>query len=163
MSTDTTTTKSQPVAVLTMGLPGAGKSTVIARMGLDTMPVVDPDRIKEGHPDYDPKNPEALHDWSKRQAEAAISNLVADGSDLLIDGTGTNVEKMVRRAQDLQAAGYTVKVLYVQVSLQTALARNAARERTVPEYVVRDKAEAISTAAEIVARYVDMFVTVPND
>jgi predicted kinase len=38
----------------------------------------------------------------------------------------------MREAKD---AGFTVVQLYVEVSLETALRRNAERERTVPEHV----------------------------
>jgi len=157
------TTNPTPTAVLTMGLPGAGKSTVIARMGFDSMLLIDPDKVKESHPNYDPKNPAALHVWSKQVTEAQIAEAIANGNDMVIDGTGTNVEKMVQRINSLQANGYTVKVVYVSVSVKTAIARNAARERTVPTEIILEKAEAIATAAEIVAHYADEMTIVAND
>jgi len=43
-------------AVLFIGLPGAGKSTVVKERysGYD---IVSADTLKETHPEYDPKNP----------------------------------------------------------------------------------------------------------
>ena len=58
-------------------------------------------------------------------------------------------------AATLHPAGLTVTLLYVAVSLETALARNAARERVVPEEIVREKAETMATAFEIAAREAD--------
>jgi predicted kinase len=159
MTTETT----RPTAVLTMGLPGSGKSTVVARQGFDKMLLIDPDLVKASHPDYDPKNPGALHEWSKQVTEAQIADAIANRTDMVIDGTGTNVEKMVQRINNLQANGYRVTVLYVSVSLKTALARNAARDRVVPEAIVREKAEVIATAAEIVAHYADEMQVIAND
>jgi len=49
------------------------------------------------------------------------------------------------------------------VSLATAIARNAARERSVPEQVIRDKAEVIATSFEIVGRYADEVIVIAND
>lgn len=154
-------TNTNPTAVLTMGLPGAGKSTVMNdRYDLENWTLIDPDEIKKEHADYDPNRPELIHEWSKREANARQARAVANGEDIIIDGTGTNAEKMVKWTRELQAAGYTVELLYVQVSLATALARNAARERTVPEDIVREKADLISTSFDITAAHVDTVTVV---
>lgn len=155
----------QATAILTMGLPGSGKSTAITNLyGFDhSFTVIDPDLAKAGHPDYDPKNPQALHTWSKSVTDAQLAAALDAREDVIIDGTGTNAEKMVQRINRLHGLGYTVTVLYVRVSLDTAIARNARRARTVPEEIVREKAELITTAAEIVAAYADDFVTYHND
>lgn len=152
-------------AIYTMGLPGSGKSTVAnQRMDLASMVVVDPDAHKAAHPDYDPKDPQALHAWSNEQAEAQYEAALADGTqDIFVDGTGTNAEKLVRRMQQARAAGYEIEVLYVRVALETAIERNANRERVVPEHVVRSKARDISVAFEIATQHADRVVVVDND
>jgi len=151
-------------ALFTMGLPGAGKSTVASkRYNINELAVVDPDIFKESHPDYDPKDPGALHEWSSKQAEHYFSALLFEGSeDIMVDGTGTNAEKMIRRINQAKAAGYEVELLYVSVPLRVALERNANRERVVPESILREKALDISTAFEIVAPYADSVVVVNN-
>jgi predicted ABC-type ATPase len=152
------------IAIFTQGLPGAGKSFVISNEYGEADLVIDPDAVKESHPDYDPKCPEALHAWSKEITEGQFRAAMVDPVNVLVvDGTGTNSEKMVRKIKEVQAAGYEAHLLYVKVSLETSLARNAARERNVPEYVVREKAEDIETAHEIVAAYVDVTKIVNND
>ena len=153
---------SNPHMVFTMGLPGAGKSTVIQRENIEG-DVIDPDAIKEAHADYDPKNPTALHTYSLGLAEQLFNKALTLGGQWIIDGTGTNAEKMVRKITQAQAAGFTTELLYVQVTLKTSLARNAARERTVPEDVVRAKALDISTSFDIVSRYADTVTVKQND
>ena len=53
--------------ILTAGLTGAGKSTYLRKVGLDKMPIANSDTILEAHPDYNPKAPELLHSWAKKE------------------------------------------------------------------------------------------------
>ena len=153
------------LAIFTMGLPGSGKSTVANRLfDLDAMDVIDPDAIKADHPDYDPKNPSALHAWSNEQAELIYSaSLSAGVLDVFVDGTGTNAEKMIRRMGQAREAGYKVILLYVRVSLETAIQRNADRERVVPEYIIREKALDIAVSFSLATAYADSTTVVDND
>ena len=82
-----------------------------------------------------------------------------------LDGTGTNAEKMVRRIREAAAVGYSTRLVFVKCTLETSLKRNAARTRNVPEDVVRQKAEDISTAYDIVKTMapLDAITTVDND
>jgi len=148
--------------IFTMGLPAAGKSTWTNQMSGYT--VLDPDAVKESHPEYDPANPHALHAWSQDVIEGRWQECLSSKSGKwIVDGTGTNSEKMVRRIKQAEAAGYSTKLVYVTCSLETSLARNAARERHVPESVIRNKALDISTSFEIVSEYVDCVVVVDNN
>lgn len=156
--------KNKKIAVFTQGLPGAGKSFIVGREYGNADIVVDPDAIKASHPDYDPKDPQALHAWSKEISESQIRDALSNPVDLLVvDGTGTNAEKIVRRIREAQAVGYECHLVYVRVSLKTSLARNAARARTVPERVVREKALDIATAYEIVSSVADVSRIINND
>lgn len=153
--------------VFMMGLPAAGKSTHRAeRADLADYVVIDPDAVKESHPDYDPKNPAALHAWSKAITDRMHREALAAGTGrFIIDGTGTNGDKMVKQIREAKAAGFQTRVIFVRCTLETSLRRNAERPRTVPEEVVREKAELISTAFEIVAALsgADIVETIDND
>ncbi|MGM0409122.1 MAG: zeta toxin family protein [Bacillota bacterium] len=160
------TKRNEKHAILTMGLPGAGKSYILNRdfeTEVEEYVMVDPDLEKQQHPEYDPENPAAIHEWSKKQANKKRYNAIANDKNMIIDGTGTNSEKMVKRIVELQSAGYTTEVVYVQVSLQTSLKRNAQRPRTVPENIIREKAELISTSFEIISRYADEITVIDNN
>jgi len=104
-----------------------------------------------------------LHEWSSMEAKKLMMSTMVEGKNLIIDGTGTNSEKMVKQIKDLQGMGYEVELLYVQVSLKTSLKRNAERERSVPESLVREKAELISVAFEITSRYADKVTVIDNN
>ena len=160
------TRRNENEVVFTMGLPGAGKSTALRELGIDeTHEILDPDAVKESHPDYDPKNPSALHDWSMQEIESRwIEEVLASGEGRwVVDGTGTNAERMVRRMRQARSVGFHVVLLYVHVSLETALARNAARPRTVPEGIIHRKAADIETAFLITRDYADEIRIVEND
>lgn len=157
-------TETRNEVVFSMGLPAAGKSTWINANLAATHSIIDPDAVKEAHPDYDPKNPAALHAWSKTVTETMWADCVASGAGLwVVDGTGTNSEKLVQKIHEAQAAGYTTRLVYVECSLATSLARNAARARNVPEDVVREKAHYIATAFGLVAPHADSVTRIDNN
>ena len=150
--------------VFSMGLPAAGKSTWISANLSETHTIIDPDAVKETHPDYDPKNPQALHAWSKEITDRMFLDALTAGSGLfVVDGTGTNSEKMIRRMKQARAAGFAVELVYVACSLETSLKRNAARARVVPPAILIEKAADISTSFEVVSPYADNVRVIEND
>ena len=148
--------------VLMMGGPGSGKSYVRKQV-CPELPVVDCDEIKKTHPDYDPKNPGLVHQWSSRLADAQSQQNLIDGVSFVMDGTGRNSEKYVRMIREAHEKGYRTRLLYVACSVRTALERNAKRERTVPEDMLLESHAMVTTSFEIVARYVTHVQVVNND
>ena len=55
-------------AILFIGLPGSGKTTFI-RENIKGYVIVSADDLKQKHPDYDPKDPTKVHQWSVKEAE----------------------------------------------------------------------------------------------
>jgi len=156
----------QPKAILTMGLPASGKSYTIKKHYSDFQEnavLIDPDEIKKTHPDYDPKNVQPIHSWSKKIAKQKMLRAIANEENMIIDGTGTNSEKMVKWIKDLQAQGYTTEIVYVKVSMKTSLKRNRQRERFVPEEIIREKAEFISTSFDILSSIADEITVIDNN
>lgn len=151
-------------AIVTMGMPGSGKSTVMKReFDLSNYVVVDPDECKKLIPGYDPKNPGAVHMQSKRMAEAIKAQAIAEGKNVVIDGTGKNPAGMSMRIRELKANGYEVTLLYVRVRLETSLERNAKRERSVPEEIIYECYETIAESFEMVSGLADNVKVVNND
>lgn len=147
-----------------MGLPGAGKSTIRdTRFSHMNAVVIDPDYEKLQIPGYDPKKPWIVHEESKRLATLKMYDAIGENKPIIIDGTGTNAEKMVHQVKELQRFGYNIELVYVRVKLNTAIERNSNRERVVPEEIIREKHQLISVSFEIVASYVDKVTVIDND
>ena len=52
---------------------------------------------------------------------------------LTIDGTGRDIDKLKRQAKELKKFGYDVAMIFVNTDKETALARNRARARQLPD------------------------------
>ena len=152
-----------PLMVFTTGTPGAGKTYVIRRL-YPHASIIDCDAVKATHPDYNPKDPGALHDWSKTITDRMFSDACDSGAGVWIyDGTGTNPDRLVARMQRAANAGFQTVLVYVRCSLETSLRRNAARARNVPEHIVREKAESISSAFVITRDRAHRVFVIEND
>ena len=58
-------------------------------------------------------------------------NYVDGRLGLIIDGTGRDYDKIAKQSNELKRLGYDTHMIYVNTSLDVALARNAERERKV--------------------------------
>lgn len=148
--------------ILMVGGSGSGKSTVRAER-FATIPVVDCDEIKAEHPDYDPKNPAGVHDWSSREATRRLMGYVSRGESVVFDSTGTNLDKLAQFAGIARSAGMQVVAVYVTCDVETAIQRDAARPRTVGAAMVRERHAAVATAWPVLRTMVDKFELVVND
>lgn len=148
--------------VFLMGLPASGKSTTAKNLYGSTHTFIDPDLIKESHPDYNPAEAYKVHEWSKMEEEKMWMQALIDGGEYCVDGTGTNSEKMVRRINQAKVLGFETKLLYVTCTLETSIRRALKRTRQVPIEMIQEKALNISTSFEIVAKYVDSIQVIDN-
>ena len=149
--------------VFTMGSPAAGKST-ISKREYPSHTVIDCDDIKKRLPNYDPKNPETTHALSSQIAESLFNDAIKSGAgSYIVDGTGSNSDKMVRKMTEAMTAGFEVTLLYVVTSLKNALVRNASRERNVPKAIVIEKYNDVRYAFNLVAPHADNVRVINND
>ena len=154
----------EKVLVLTAGLSGAGKSTVIKTTEYKNLPVVDADLEKIGMVGYDPKNITLeIHNASKVLARQKQLFHLSQGNSFIVDGTGTNVEKYIQFINEAKELGYKIVLLYVKVSTQTAIKRNSERARTVPVEVILQKSSLINQSVDMIATLSDQFITINND
>lgn len=155
-STDTNT------VVFMMGSLGAGKSYMAKKLFPDTSRL-DCDEIKKEHPDYDPKNPGLVHEWSSVKMNKLVNrNMAFNDMNFIVDGTGVNSEKMVMWMSKAKLRGMKTALVFVTTKLQTALERNEKRERTVPVDMLIDKYEAVNYSFELVAPHADQVMVVEN-
>ena len=145
-----------------VGGPGSGKSFISSNR-YPELPILDCDKWKASHPDFDPMNPNTLHAWSKVKLMEEFHAMLAEGKSFVYDGTGGNAESYVHRIRMVQALDYDVTVLYVKANLKTALARNRNRGRMVPEAMLREKHSLVATSFEIISGYADHVEVVVND
>ena len=128
------------------GGPGSGKSYVVRKTtGGTGLQVVNSDDAFERYlkqAGLSQKMPEDETD--QRDVERARAKKVTDARKggylggrlgLIIDGTGREYDKIAKQSIQLKQLGYDTHMIFVNTSLDTALERNAKRERTVPERI----------------------------
>ncbi len=64
---------------------------------------------------------------------------------MIVDGTGRDYDKINQQVGHLKQLGYDCYMIFVNTSLDVALARNAQRERSVPEYITRKSWNAVQS------------------
>lgn len=145
----------QPEAIVTMGGPASGKSTLVRKINESSNfsgVVVDPDFIKEQLPEYKAgiaggwKNAaKMVHAESSTIAEEVRKEALAKRANIVLDTTGANEKKFLKRIQELKAAGYKIRLVMSFLDKDTALmrARKRAEEtgRYVPDEIVLGVAE----------------------
>ena len=130
------------------GGPGSGKSFVVRKTtGGTGLRIVNSDDlfekyIKDAGFDMDMRTAKAererperdkMRDRAKALTKKRQANYVKERIGLIIDGTGKEYAKIAKQSTDLKQIGYETHMIYVNTSLDVALARNAERERSVEE------------------------------
>lgn len=141
-------------AIFTLGLPGSGKSTF-----LSTLPeyshyaYVSADKIRITHPDYNPNDPEALHEICVKQAEQDVYRYADIGVEIIMDGGGINDNYTRRIISNLQKSGYHVIVYYINTPLSICIERNNLRKihglRFVPSEAIFSKANKLGASVAL--------------
>ena len=149
-------------ATFTMGVPAAGKTTIVESM-YKNITIIDPDKIKEGFVGYEAANPQGFHSESQKIAEMQFKMAILGEDDFVLDGTGTNAEKLIRRITEAKTQGFEINLIYVVVSLKVSLERNRNRQRVVPEQVVMEKYQDIRYAFDAVAPHADTVLVINNE
>jgi predicted kinase len=152
-----------PEMIFVIGLPGAGKSHWVSENYADYH-IIDPDSMKQSDPNFNPRLPGMAHRWSKRQAaQLFVEALRQRSGQWAYVGTGANFSSLLGRITLAKTYGFRVGLVYIQCSLDTALARNAARERAIAEGIIREKARHIEPNFWHAARYVNFIKQINND
>ena len=129
------------------GGPGSGKSYVVKRTtgGLG-LKIVNSDDVFEKYlldaigtldiREIDPEQRDRIRGRAKRVTAARQANYIEGRLGLIIDGTGKDFEKIKNQSTRLKQLGYDVHMIFVNTSLDTALAQNAKRPRKLPDSMV---------------------------
>lgn len=136
------------VLILTVGIPGAGKSTWVKKY-LKDYPythVVSTDEIRKeltGVMQCDPNQNEWIHDEARERVKELLAHperSVGMGPVIIVDSTNVDLEEWVK----YKALGASVIVAqYFEISIDEAMKRQKGRERYVPRHVIESKFHAI--------------------
>ena len=111
----------------------------------------------------------AAYRWANNEIERElIERLSAPRSPnslIVVDGTGTHLERQRRRMKLSRDAGFFNICMWVNVTFETAMERNMKRKRQVPVQVMRAYVEKMSHAVEEMQAdaLVDQFWTLDNN
>ena len=132
------------------GGPGSGKSYVVARTtAMFGMRIVNSDDvfeslIKKAGMNMDMRNysgkdlerRDVIRGRAKEITKLRQANYIEGRLGLIIDGTGKDYAKIEKQMRGLQQLGYDNHMIFVNTSLDVALARNEKRPRKLPEPIV---------------------------
>ena len=134
-------------AIFLAGGPGSGKSFIVGKTALTTFgyKVVNSDTAfenalkKEFKDKINPMAPEnifslkgqKLRDRATYITAQRKSNFLTGRLGLVIDGTGKNYEKIKAQKIEIEKLGYETAMIFVNTDLETAVARDEKRERTL--------------------------------
>jgi predicted kinase len=81
-------------------------------------------------------NPNSIRNQAKKITKQQQAFYEAGRLGMIIDGTGDEVTKIKKKVEHAEALGYDCYMVFVNTSLEVAKARNAKRDRTLPEDLV---------------------------
>ena len=135
-------------AVFLAGGPGSGKSFVVGKTALQPLGL----KLINSDPAFEAAlkkaglttNPEDIASAQGQAARVTAKRLTGKKMELalngrlglIIDGTGKDFAKIKKQVDDLRAIGYAVAMIFVNTDMDTALERNSARSRSLPDEMV---------------------------
>jgi predicted ABC-type ATPase len=162
----------QKMAIVTMGAPASGKSSMLRGIDPTKFVKVDPDAIKEKIPEYkDATKPEStyrgaaamVHEESSDIAKKILAGAIAQNKHVIVDGTGANAESMKKKIGKLKEAGYHVHLMYAHLDdadegVKRINQRAESSGRYVPEKFARAAYKTIPHNFQTIAQSADSFV-----
>ena len=119
--------------IITVGLPGSGKSTYLARLGVNA---ISSDEIRRLIAD-DPRD-QTMNARIFSAVRYLIRQRIAAGRPVTyVDATHLTPWERKPYAILAQRYGCTLEALFFDVPVEICMARNQARERVVPEEAIR--------------------------
>jgi dephospho-CoA kinase len=130
-------------AVFLAGGPGSGKSFIVGKTGLPQLGfrVVNSDDAFEvmmkkagkamTSDEIFSDEGQAIRGRAKAQTRLKQDIYMKGRLGLVIDGTGKDVNKIIKQAKELQDLGYDTKMILVNTDIETAIKRDSQRTRSL--------------------------------
>lgn len=116
---------------------------------------INPDLYKEELAGYLATQPGYVHEMSSDMSKAYFEAALKTGDPLIIDGVGSNLDKMIKQIKDAKDAGYRVTLVWIYVPLTVNMIRNASRERKVDPDIIRGQFFTLRKNFEALSSLVD--------
>tara|TARA_B100001175_G_scaffold296547_1_gene285560 strand:- start:1713 stop:2396 length:684 start_codon:yes stop_codon:yes gene_type:complete len=157
------------------GGPGSGKSYVVRKTtGGTGLQIVNSDDAFERYlkiaglsqkmPEDETAERDVERKRAKRVTKAREGGYVEGRLGIIIDGTGKDYDKIADQSIKLRQLGYDTHMIFVNTSLDTALERNAKRDRSVPESIaVKSWKDVQSNIGKFSQHFRQNFVVVDNN
>lgn len=135
-------------AIFLAGGPGSGKSFVVGRTALQPMgfKLINSDQafergLKNAGLTFNPDDiasdeGQEVRAKAKALTKKKLEYAIKGRNGLVIDGTGKDLDKIMKQAIETRKLGYDIAMIFVNTDLETALARNKKRDRTLPDEMV---------------------------
>lgn len=143
------------LAILTIGIPGCGKSTWAAKLNnnFEEVNLDDLRAVVNGDATVQANIGEVI---AKRdEIVAAYARL---GKNVVLSDTNVNPQFRPALVAQLRELGYQVILAHFAVSLETCKERNAARDRVVPEHVLERMAGMLAGNPPLASEADDLWV-----
>ena len=162
-------------AVFLAGGPGSGKSYVVRKTtGGTGLQIVNSDDAFERYlkiaglsqkmPEDETAERDVERARAKRVTKARKSGYIEGRLGIIIDGTGKDYDKIAKQSIQLRQLGYDTHMIFVNTSLDTALKRNAERERRVSNSVATNSWRDVqSNIGKFSQHFRQNFVVVDNN
>jgi len=119
--------------VITVGLPGSGKSTYLARLGVNAISSDEIRRLITDHPHDQTMNARIF-----ATVRYLVRQRIAAGRPVTyVDATHLTPWERKPYVQLAQRHGCTLEALFFDVPVEICIARNKTRDRIVPEEAIR--------------------------
>ena len=163
-------------AVFLMGGPGSGKSTVVDKLSLKALGLrlVNTDRafengLKKAGLTLDLRGKSddeysGIRDKAKKITGMQMDRYIEGRLGMIFDTTAANKSKIVKYKEMLDKLGYEYKMVFVNASLENALARNQMRSRKLRDDIVtNDWNNAQKNMREFSKLFGKDFIEIRND
>jgi len=122
--------------IITVGLPGSGKSTYLARLGVNAISSDEIRRLIADDPHDQTMNARVF-----AMVRYLVRQRIASGRPLTyVDATHLTPWERQPYIRLAQRHGCEIEALFFDVPVETCMARNQARDRVVPEAAIQEMA-----------------------